>query len=288
MTTAELLDILIAFGWLALGLVFLREIIAERRLIDWLTLGAAFCTVRALELAVGTFDIGPDQLSVALQAAALGVLLALVFGAGRMRQLLVARHEAAKRAEHQFGEALLQYTQLVRHRIANPLTAVIGGIQTLRELELSPNVKNELLDAMEDKARELENVALHPERVDVVEQGIGPQPAPLRSPRVAGMVEAEAAQVEADFRDLNRALLSHVPAGTRTLSFLCECSAPECSQQFDMPLYDYFEVHDNPRQFVVAPGHNIPAIERLVREQDNWWVVEKTEQVARHIAEARD
>ena len=50
------------------------------------------------------------------------------------------------------------------------------------------------------------------------------------------------------------------------------------------PLDVYRSVRADDRRFVVAPGHEIPAMEDVVVERDSWAVVRKHDAVA-HVVE---
>lgn len=183
--------------------------------------------------------------------------------------------EPVRQAAAEYRRALLDYTQLVRHRIANPLTAITGGIETLLARELDPATQRALLQAMREMAGELARVALNPETSRPEEDGLSPSPAPLRGPRIEA-VHLEAAEVESGFREVNQ-LLSAPVAGEheRTLGFVCECAAEECIQTVELTLAEYLRIHEDPRAFVIASFHDLPVVEDIVRKEEGWWVVRK-------------
>ncbi len=180
----------------------------------------------------------------------------------------------AREAAAEYRRALLDYNQLVRHRIANPLTAVTGGVRTLLERELDRPTQLLLLSAMLEKAQELERVALHPEVIRAEEATL--TPVPRRAPELLGALHRDAAAVESHFRRLNEHLVEPVGAGhDRLFGFVCECAAEECIEPVQLTLAEYFEVHADPRMFVIAPYHDLPPVEDVVRKHDGWWVVRK-------------
>jgi hypothetical protein len=63
-------------------------------------------------------------------------------------------------------------------------------------------------------------------------------------------------------------------------NFLCECSDTACVETVELRISVYQEVRANPIRFVIKPGHEIEAIERVVAEDGGYAVVEK------HKAEA--
>ena len=180
----------------------------------------------------------------------------------------------AREAAAEYQRALLDYTQLVRHRIANPLTAVTGGLSTLLERDLDPATQRLLLETMLDQARELERVALHPETLRAEEATL--TPAPRRGPELLAALHKDAAAVEARFRDLNEHMADPVGDEPRRLfGFVCECAAEECIEPVQLTLAEYFAIHSDPRSFVVAPFHDLPTVESVVRREEGWWVVRK-------------
>ena len=95
-------------------------------------------------------------------------------------QLVVA---AAKLAEatsdsEEYQRALYHYTQLVRHRMANPLQ-IIGGIAAtlIAQPELASADRLNLLEIMSKQTKILERICLEPKIMHASEQGLDPVPA---------------------------------------------------------------------------------------------------------------
>ncbi len=141
---------------------------------------------------------------------------------GLQSQLHQAK-EPVRQAAAEYRRALLDYTQLVRHRIANPLTAITGGIETLLARDLDAPTRTALLETMLRMAEELSSIALHPEVIRPEEIGLAPSPAPLRGSRIDA-VHLEAATIESSFRELNR-LLSTPVSGERERTLGSSASA---------------------------------------------------------------
>jgi hypothetical protein len=57
--------------------------------------------------------------------------------------------------------------------------------------------------------------------------------------------------------------------------YYCECASPDCREQVPLMRNHYERIRANPRQFFVAPGHEILDIEAVVERHDEWLVVEK-------------
>ena len=60
-----------------------------------------------------------------------------------------------------------------------------------------------------------------------------------------------------------------------TSEYLCACGRPDCDESLNLTLAQLEEAHARPDQFVVAPGHDLPEIEEVVAEHDEYCVVRK-------------
>ena len=93
------------------------------------------------------------------------------------------------------------------------------------------------------------------------------------------------------FRDLNEQVefvAAPLDSGEgATFEFFCECSDVDCTLRLPMPLSEYERVRSDPTLFVVAPGHESPEIEEVVRREDGYQVVRKEGEAAR-LAVAQD
>ncbi len=95
------------------------------------------------------------------------------------------------------------------------------------------------------------------------------------------------ARNEALFRDLNEQV--EFVAGSRlkggdTFEFFCECPDVDCTLRLTIPLTVYEEVRSDPTLFVVAPTHDRPEIEEVVRRTDAYQIVRKRGDAARFSA----
>lgn len=134
---------------------------------------------------IGTIAATLDIMSVAL-------LVWMLVDAWSAIASVRAELGASRIREREYERARLDYERLMRHRIANPLQVVSGGITTLTELDdvLSDADRVMLLAAMAEAAQQVEHVALAPDPISVEERGLAgrPQPellAPRRTPRAA-------------------------------------------------------------------------------------------------------
>jgi hypothetical protein len=83
------------------------------------------------------------------------------------------------------------------------------------------------------------------------------------------------ARNQALFREVNERLFEVA----NTISFhecMCECSDPKCTKVLAVATSEYEAVRSNPRHFLVARGHELPEIERVVENNERFIIVEKT------------
>src|ERR1041385_7592161 len=92
-----------------------------------------------------------------------------------------------------------------------------------------------------------------------------------------------AARNEEVFRDVTKGIEDgaerHEVAGS--LPFHCECARTSCLETIEIPPARYADIVRERYHFVVIPGHEEPQIERIVRTELEFLVVEK-------IGEARE
>lgn len=102
------------------------------------------------------------------------------------------------------------------------------------------------------------------------------------------------AENEALFRDINERV-SRMRDQTRgsdgaadeLLDFLCECARQECLDKLQLTHLEYERIRSAPTDFLVAPGHQVAEIERVVSENARFTVVRKEGRAA-EIARKRD
>jgi signal transduction histidine kinase len=119
----------------------------------------------------------PEALAVSVDVLLLVVLALLIVGLDQTaRGLRLAEDEALDR-EGEYARALADYRRLARHRLATPLTVLRSGTTALRSLDLDARQRDDVLDALEQASRKLEEVALDPEPLSPEERGLKPRPA---------------------------------------------------------------------------------------------------------------
>ena len=98
------------------------------------------------------------------------------------------------------------------------------------------------------------------------------------------------ARNEALFREVNERI-EDVQAGFSAgegVDFLCECGSDDCTQPISLTLAEYEQIRQNPKHFVVVPGHDVVDVERVVEQKDHYAVVEKLPGAPAKIALERD
>ncbi len=89
------------------------------------------------------------------------------------------------------------------------------------------------------------------------------------------------------FREVNERIddIAHELGGPETpYEFLCECSRPDCVERLSLTLRQYGDIRARPRVFVVAEGHEVEEIERVVGQVAPGVVtVEKTGEAGREV-----
>jgi hypothetical protein len=78
------------------------------------------------------------------------------------------------------------------------------------------------------------------------------------------------------FRAANEAIQhNREPRADELLTFLCECSAVDCTTDVGLTLAEYRSLRANERHFAVSGGHEDRSIERVVDEFDRYTIVAK-------------
>lgn len=77
------------------------------------------------------------------------------------------------------------------------------------------------------------------------------------------------------FRGANRAIARDADDEDEPIEFLCECAHLDCATRLRITPEEWAEAHEEELRFVVARGHVLPDVERVVREADGYQVVEK-------------
>jgi hypothetical protein len=91
--------------------------------------------------------------------------------------------------------------------------------------------------------------------------------------------EERAARNEAAFRAVNETIVEleeRLQVVDDPPSLICECADPRCAERLPVPQAVHERVRQNPRHFLVRPGHERPELETVLERHRNYLVVEKT------------
>jgi len=100
--------------------------------------------------------------------------------------------------------------------------------------------------------------------------------------------EERLARNETLFRSVNENIESAATSrwtDDHIFEFFCECSNLDCNLLLPMTVSEYEHVRADPKQFVVAPGHELPEIENVVARTDAYQVVVKQGEAADFVTE---
>jgi hypothetical protein len=104
---------------------------------------------------------------------------------------------------------------------------------------------------------------------------------------MSSLWEQRAARNEALFREVNENIArlekdygSELTAPT----FICECASELCTDHVPVDVETYRRVRENPRRFIVLPGHVDETLESVIETRPGYVIVEKTG-AAGHVAE---
>lgn len=97
--------------------------------------------------------------------------------------------------------------------------------------------------------------------------------------------ETRLAQNEVLFREVNERVgaLAHQLGPDAPYEFLCECANADCTFRITLAPSVYEHVRSDPQQFVVLPLHYTPEIEKLVVEEEAYWIVRKTGEAGEYV-----
>ncbi len=86
----------------------------------------------------------------------------------------------------------------------------------------------------------------------------------------------EGARTQSLFREVNERIETITSEERLAESEIaCECADMDCVESIRLTLNEYEAVRRIPTHFLVAPGHDLPEIERVVEKNERYFVVEK-------------
>ena len=94
--------------------------------------------------------------------------------------------------------------------------------------------------------------------------------------------ERRIGQNEVLFREVNERIerLSQSLQSTDSLSILCECGDPSCTEHIKVTLPEYERVRQDPTLFFVRPGHALSDVEHIVERHREHDIVRKEDGAA--------
>jgi hypothetical protein len=72
-----------------------------------------------------------------------------------------------------------------------------------------------------------------------------------------------------------KAMLDQVHTDEMELLFYCECSDLNCIERIKIPVETYETIHKRKDHFVLKAGHELPEIERIVSQVNDYVVAQK-------------
>ena len=94
--------------------------------------------------------------------------------------------------------------------------------------------------------------------------------------------EERLAKNEALFRAANERMAKweEAHAADATELYFCECANRDCREKVKLRKADYERIRANSLFFFVVPGHEMPDIETVIEQNDEWSLIEKDPEVA--------
>jgi hypothetical protein len=90
-------------------------------------------------------------------------------------------------------------------------------------------------------------------------------------------------------REVNDRIADIVSAdGDAPAEFVCECSHDACTETLSLSLLEYKGIRSFANLFVVLRDHEIPQVDRVVEEHEEFNLVEKTQRVDLVVDSHRD
>lgn len=97
------------------------------------------------------------------------------------------------------------------------------------------------------------------------------------------------AKTESLFRGVNERIAAAAAGfGADEASFVCECADPSCTEFVRATLAEYEQVRADGARFLLAPGHELPEVERVKWAGRRFELVEKVKPRVRKTAQRLD
>jgi hypothetical protein len=96
---------------------------------------------------------------------------------------------------------------------------------------------------------------------------------------------------EAVFRSVNERIQEVANAfrlSAEPLDLICECGNAACVERISLTTEEYEQLRADAHQFAVAPGHEVPDVEKVVARRNGYDIVAKDRGIPEEIAEETD
>lgn len=183
-------DLLLDYGDLVLGVLNVVVVLVLLVQLGRLRLGVggpaaavlAYFAMRAFARLIDSPQIPPgsrSDLAQVIDAVSIVTILYLLLQTGRLVTAFRLELRQARLREEEYDRARRHYTQVVRHRVMNPLTVIEGTLYTLRDgVPVDDDTRRSMCCAALDASRELRELSLEPERRDALEHELDALPNP--------------------------------------------------------------------------------------------------------------
>ncbi len=170
-------NLILGFVEILLAVIALLQLGRLVRSFPWLVAMTIFFIARGLDrIYVGALGHEPVIAPVITDGFLIAVVLLLLFG---MRRTVLALRRSIDDAEwrkSEYERALVDYRTLVRHRLANPLTVVMAGVEMLRHAPARNEQERVILDNVYHGVRRLRRVSVDAEPLSDEEERLDPTP----------------------------------------------------------------------------------------------------------------
>lgn len=83
------------------------------------------------------------------------------------------------------------------------------------------------------------------------------------------------------FRAVNDELVGLASVAERGVRIVCECSRPACAESLEVAIAEYEAVRAHPTRFLVAPGHELGAVQRVLTRTHRLAVIQEHQECLR-------
>lgn len=177
----SLIAVLSAVLGIALVAAFARVMVRARVPLPSVMLMAGFFLIYSLERFEDRThpSYHSEGLDIAMAAVMVVLLAYLLLFASRTMMMMAERAASADERRREYERALRDYEELVRHRVANPLTVITSGVDLLAakmpeacgDTQLAP-----VLASISAAAQQLRDVSLDPSHLRPEEASLRPMP----------------------------------------------------------------------------------------------------------------